>query len=99
MKCVTVLYPNKEDGRFDFDYYMKKHIPMVSGLFGKSIDVQKGVSSLMGSSAAFVCSARIWIDSLEHFQTVMEQHGRRILADISNYTNIEPIIQIDEVLS
>ena len=98
MKCVTVLYPNKEGARFDFDYYMKTHIPMVSGFFGKGIDVQKGVSSPMGSSAAFVCSARIWINSVEHFQTVMEQHGGKILADISNYTNIEPIIQIDEVL-
>jgi len=98
MKCVTVLYPNKDGAKFDFDYYMKKHIPMVSGLFGQGIDVQKGFSP-MGSSVPFVCSARIRIDSVEHFQTVMEQHGRRILADISNYTNIEPIIQIDEVLS
>lgn len=99
MKCVTVLYPNKEGGKFDFDYYMKKHIPMVSELFGKGIDVQKGLLSPAGSSLAFVCTARVWIDSVERFQTIMQQHGGRILADISNYTNIEPIIQIDEVLS
>src|ERR1700691_1379949 len=99
MKCVTVLYPNKEGAKFDFDYYMKKHIPMVSGFFGKGIDVQKGILSPMGPSLAFVCAARVWIDSVEHFDATMKQHGGKILADISNYTNIEPIIQIDEVLS
>jgi len=99
MKCVTVLYPNREGAKFDFDYYMKTHIPMVSGFFGKGIDVQKGLLSPTGSPLAFVCTARIWIDSPEHFQTIMRQHGGRILSDISNYTNIEPIIQIDEVLS
>ena len=99
MKCVTVLYPNKEGAKFDFDYYMKKHIPMVSELSGKGIDVQRGLLSPMGSSLAFVCTARLWIDSVEHFQALMKQHGGKILADIPNYTNIEPILQIDEVLS
>jgi len=99
MKCVTVLYPNKEGAKFDFDYYMKRHIPMVSGLFGKDIDVQKGILSPTGSVVAFVCQARVWIDSVEHFEATMKQHGGQILGDIPNYTNIEPIIQLDEVLS
>jgi uncharacterized protein (TIGR02118 family) len=93
------LYPNKEGARFDFDYYLTKHVPMVAKLFGRKIDVQKGILAPMGSSVAFVCCARIWIDSVEHFQTVMGQHGGKILADIANYTNLEPIVQIDEVLS
>jgi len=28
----------------------------------------------------------------------MAQHGAQIMGDIPNYTNIEPLIQIDEVL-
>jgi len=99
MKCASVIYPNKEGAKFDFDYYMRKHIPMVAGLLDTKIDVQKGISSPMGASVAFVCSARIWIDSVEQFQAMMQQHGATILADIPNYTDIQPIIQIDEVLS
>jgi hypothetical protein len=30
MQRVTVIYPNKTDAKFDFDYYMKKHIPFVA---------------------------------------------------------------------
>jgi len=99
MKCVTVVYPNKEGAKFDFDYYMKKHIPMVAGLLDTKIDVQKGISSPMNASVAIVCTGRIWIDSVEQFQSLMQQHGAAILADIPRYTDIQPIIQIDEVLS
>lgn len=98
MQCATVLYPNKDGAKFDFDYYMTKHIPMVEGFFGKKIDVLKGVLSPMNPRVPFICCARIWIDSMEHFQTTMQQHGSTILGDVTNYTNIEPIVQIDEVL-
>jgi uncharacterized protein (TIGR02118 family) len=98
MQCATVVYPNQPGAKFDFDYYLKKHVPAVAEFFGTSIDVQKGTLSPMGPSLAFICIARIWINSLEHFQTTMEQHGSWILGDVANYTNIQPIVQIDEVV-
>ncbi|MGA8621463.1 MAG: EthD family reductase [Candidatus Sulfotelmatobacter sp.] len=99
MQRVTVTYPNKSDAKFDFDYYMKKHIPFVAGLVGKSIEVRRGISTATGSPAAFVCMATIPIDSVAAFQTIFSQHGAEILADIPNYTNIEPIVQFDEILA
>ena len=99
MQRVTVAYPNKADAKFDFDYYMKKHIPFVAGLGGKSMEVGRGISSATGSPAAFVCVATIPIDSVAKFQAMFSQHGTEILADIPNYTNIEPIIQFDEILA
>ena len=98
MQRVTVVYPNKEGANFDFDYYMKKHIPFVERLAGKSIEVWRGISSANGSSAAFVCLATIPIDSVSQFQAMMSQHGAEVFADIPNYTNIEPIVQFDEML-
>ena len=98
MHCVTVLYLNRSDAKFDFEYYLSKHIPMVAGFFGTGIAVQKGVSSLTGPPAPFVCIARISIHSTDHFQKTMAQHGAQILNDIPNYTNIEPTVQIDEVV-
>jgi uncharacterized protein (TIGR02118 family) len=99
VQCVTVAYPNKTDANFDFDYYMKKHIPWVAGLVGKAIEVRRGISSATGSAAAFVCVASIPIDSVAAFQTLFAQHGAEILADIPNYTNIEPVVQFDEILA
>jgi uncharacterized protein (TIGR02118 family) len=98
MQQVTVAYPNKGDAKFDFDYYMKKHIPWVAGLLGKNIQVRRGISSATGSAAAFVCVATIPIDSVEAFQEVFAKHGADIMADIPKYTNIEPVVQFDEVV-
>ena len=99
MHLVTVLYPHKDGGRFDFDYYMKKHIPRVSGLLGKSIDVRRGLSSPFGTPTHFVAIATIHIDSIDEFQPMFAEHGAEIMADIPNFTNIEPIVQFDEALS
>ncbi|MGC2198138.1 MAG: EthD family reductase [Terriglobales bacterium] len=98
MQRVTVLYPNGADTRFDFDYYLKKHVPWVAGLAGQKIEVRRGLSSPTGSPAAFVCIATIFVNSVEEFQAVLAQHGAKIMADIPNYTNSEPILQFDEIL-
>ena len=98
MERVTVVYPNKADAKFDFDYYMSKHIPWVAGLVGKSIEVRRGISSATGAAAPFVCVATIPINSVAEFRAMFAKHGTEILADVPNYTNIEPIVQFDEIL-
>lgn len=98
MQRVTVLYPNKDGAHFDFDYYMQKHIPMVEGMTGNSIEVRRGLSSASGTAAPFVCVATIQINSLDEFQAVFAKHGAAIMADIPKYTDIEPFVQFDEVL-
>jgi uncharacterized protein (TIGR02118 family) len=99
MQCVTVIYPSKTDQKFDFDYYVTKHIPFVEGIVKKSIEVRRGISTANGAPAAFVCIAAIPIDSVSAFQAMFAKHGAEILADVPNYTNIEPIVQFDEILS
>ena len=99
MERVTVIYPNKADAKFDFVYYMKKHIPFVEGLVGKKIEVRRGISSATGTAAPFVCIATIPVDSLAAFQTIFAQHGAEILADIPKYTNIDPFVQFDEIVA
>jgi uncharacterized protein (TIGR02118 family) len=99
MQCVTVVYPNKKDAKFDFDYYMKKYIPFVAGLVGRSIEVRRGISNATGSPAEFVCIGTIPIDSVAAFQAILAQHGAEIMGDIPNYTNIQPVVQFDEILT
>lgn len=94
---VTVIYPNKDGSKFDFDYYMQEHIPMVERLFGKSIEVRRGISAPTGAPAPYVCIATIAANIAE-FQAVFAQHGAEILGDIPNYTNVEPAVQFDEIL-
>jgi uncharacterized protein (TIGR02118 family) len=98
MHCLTVLYPNKEGAKFDFEYYMEKHIPLANGLLGHQFVVTKGIASAQGGQPAFVCSARMEIGKMEEFLPVLVQHVGALQNDIPNYTNTEPVIQFEELL-
>ncbi len=98
---ITVLYPNTPGSRFDLDYYVTKHCPMVLGLLGaacKGFGVDQGVAGVMPPGApAFRVTAWFLFDSAETFQQAFGPAAGRITADIPNYTDLQPIIQMGEV--
>lgn len=98
---VSVLYPDRDGSKFDMDYYCKRHIPMVQQKLGtacKRVAVEQGVSGATpGSRAAYVAMGHLYFDSAEAFQTAFGPHAQSIMADIPNYTDIEPVIQVSEV--
>ena len=101
MYCVTVLYPNDPDGHFDFAYYRDSHIPMMLELLGDNVlstEVRRGIQAVDGSRAPYLCLLNTHIRSPEQFAQVMAEHSEKVLGDIPNYTNLQPIIQIDETL-
>jgi len=99
---VSVMYPNKEGARFDHTYYRDKHMPLVKERLGdgcKSYTVDKGLAGgAPGAPATYVGMCHIYCDSLEAFQAGMAKHGKEIMGDIANYTDIAPVIQVSEVV-
>lgn len=95
---VSVLYPNGDGSKFDMEYYCNRHIPMVrEKLEGacKGVAVEQGVGGTEpGSPAPFAALGHLLFDSLEAFQTAFGPHAETFMSDISNYTNIQPIVQI-----
>ena len=51
-----------------------------------------------GSPAPFVCIGHVYFNSLDEFQSAMKAHGRELFADVPNFTDIQPQIQISEIL-
>lgn len=99
--CLTVLYPWKSDARFDFDYYIDKHLPMLRQLYGKSVgkmDVHKGLNRSDGSPPGFVGGVTVEITSMEAFDAAANEHRAKLIADVPNFSNITPIAQIDEIV-
>jgi len=98
---VNVLYPRKDGARFDWAYYTGTHMPMVGRKLGAalmSVSVEQGVAGgSPGSPPAFVAMAHLSFESVPAFQAAFTPHAAEIMADISKYTSIEPIIQISEV--
>ncbi|MGQ9599335.1 MAG: EthD family reductase [Anaerolineae bacterium] len=98
---VSVLYPNIEGKKFDMEYYLSTHIPLVQQKLGaalKGTAVEAGLSGMdPGSPAAYVAMGHLYFDSVEAFQTAFGPHAQAIMDDIPNYTDIQPTIQISEV--
>ena len=99
---VSVLYPNQKGCIFDMAYYCNTHIPMVRRLLGsaiKGVAVEQGIGGIApGSQAPYVAMGHLLFASLEAFQKAFEAHAQALLADIPNYTNTQPVIQISEVM-
>ena len=98
---VSVLYPGGEGKTFDMDYYCDKHIPMVRQKLGaacKNVAVEAGIAGgEPGSKPIYVGLGHLYFDSVDAFQNAFGPHAKEILADIPNYTNTQPVIQISEV--
>ena len=98
---VTVLYPNGADTKFDIAYYANKHMPMVKDKCGpacKGIAVDHGVAGgAPGEKPAFIAIGYLFFETAEAFEKSFGPHAPQIMADIPNYTNAKPVIQISEV--
>ena len=98
---VSVMYPNSPDAHFDEAYYRDKHMPMVKQLMGdhcKSWAVDRALSGQDASNAPYIAMGHLFCESVEAFQAGFGPHTKEIMADIPNYTNQKPIIQMSEVL-
>ncbi len=101
---LTVVYPQTPGAKFDYKYYMEKHIPLFKerlSSFGLvRVEVDKGLSGgAPGTPAPFVVMVGAAFNSLEEFQKGLAAHGAELLADIPNYTDIQPQFQISEIIS
>jgi uncharacterized protein (TIGR02118 family) len=98
----SVMYPNTPGARFDHQYYKDKHMPMVKSKMGDSCTrytVDRGIAGgAPGAPAIYVGMCHIFCNSMEAFQAGFGPHAKEIMADIPNYTDLTPVIQISEVV-
>lgn len=63
-----------------------------------SAEVHRGLGGLEpGSAPLFLCVASMKFETIEEFQSGLQKHGEELMADVPNFTNIEPQFQISEV--
>ncbi|MEJ2010521.1 MAG: EthD family reductase [Acidobacteriota bacterium] len=98
---VSVMYPNSPGGRFDMAYYLESHIPMVREKLGgalKGVSVDQGIAGdEPGSPPPYLALAHLLFDSMEAFGAAFGPHEKAIGADVPNYTNVQPVLQVSEV--
>ena len=99
---IAVLYPNETGKTFNHEYYATKHMPMVASLYGEALKhytIEKGLMGRTPDDAApYIGGCAFYFNSLEAYQKAFAPNAEKILGDIPNYTNIQPVIQISEVV-
>lgn len=100
---VAIFYPNGENKTFDMDYYSNKHMPMAASLFGdslKAMSIDKGIANgIPDVPVQYLAIGYFYFDSMSTFENSMGSNSEKLKADVPNYTNIQPMIQISEVLT
>lgn len=99
---VSVLYPNTSGAKFDHDYYRDQHLPLVKTCLGDALlryTIDRGLAGgAPGAPASFVAMCHLYCESVESFQAAFGPKAGQILGDVPNYTDLQPTLQISEVV-
>ena len=100
---VSVMYPNKPGAKFDWAYYLNKHIVAASqklSPFGMVRgEVDKGIGTARPDAPApYLVMAHMYFNNIGDVQKGLSAHGGELMADIPNFTDIQPQVQISEIL-
>lgn len=97
---VSVIYPKTASSTFDHAYYQHKHTKLVQDLWGHhgllSVRVLRGTGSL-GGGADFEVITLLEFTSQEAFLGAAGAHADEVMGDIKNFTNVQPLVQFNEV--
>jgi uncharacterized protein (TIGR02118 family) len=101
MATLSVVYPREPGARFDYDYYQRSHLPLAgrrwSGAGMTGGEALLGKAAADGGESPFFAIGILHFDSAEALQAAMTgEHAAEIIGDIRNFTDVQPIIQVNE---
>ena len=102
MIVVSVIYPAASGAKFDYGYYMATHIPLVrrlwSGMGLREVRVLKGSGTPDGGPPPYLAIALLTFASGEALKAASAEHGEEIFGDVPKFTDISPVVQVNEAL-
>lgn len=101
MATLSVVYPRSPGATFDYDYYQAKHLPLAgrrwadAGMVGG--EALLGQSTPNGSETPYFAIGILHFESADALNAALTgEHAAEILGDIRNFTDAEPVVQINE---
>jgi uncharacterized protein (TIGR02118 family) len=100
---ISLLYPNSPGARFDFDYYLTKHMPasierLSAGKGYKGVSVERGLGGdAPGLPPTYIALCHYLFDSMDNFLAAFGPQAEFLQGDMPNYTDLKPIIQVSQV--
>ena len=101
---ASFLYPVAAGTRFDFDYYLERHVPFARRLLAGAglvkLEIDRGVSGEeRGSEPRCVCVAHLYFETVDDFYRAMDTVGDELGADVPNYTDIAIEVQVSDIVA
>ncbi|UCC16688.1 MAG: EthD family reductase [Dehalococcoidales bacterium] len=98
----SVMYPNDADKKFDMDYYLNKHMPMLHEKLDSvslvKAEIDKGIQGQgEDSPPPYRVICHLYFNSMEDFHKI-HPYEAELFADVPNYTDIVPVIQLSEIV-
>ncbi|WP_163647952.1 EthD family reductase [Modicisalibacter sp. 'Wilcox'] len=96
---VMVAYPNQNDLTFDDRYYLENHVPMVENRLGEHGLRYARIHRGTDATSPYHLIAHLGFDSAEAFESAFDAVGQTLMADVPSFTNVEPVLQVSEVVT
>ncbi|MCP3971605.1 MAG: EthD family reductase [Rhodobacteraceae bacterium] len=98
---LQVIYPVADGTTFDYEYYLSKHMEIVGACMGPHIEstlVTKGLAGGPDAPPGYYAVATILCKDQDAMTAMLAAAGPA-LADIPNFTNVQPHMLIGEVVA
>jgi uncharacterized protein (TIGR02118 family) len=100
---LSVMYPATPGSRFDWNYYLGKHLELSRrlltprGLMRTEID--RGIGSFPpGAPPPYHAVGHLFFRTMDDLQTALAATAAEFIADEPHYTNVPSVVQISEVV-
>lgn len=93
---VSVLYP--QGGKFDYDYYVNKHMQLAHKLLDPFGLVKTEVDKSVGT-APFMAIGHLIFNTIEDMQKGLQAHDPELAADLVHFTDVQPQFQVSEIIA
>jgi uncharacterized protein (TIGR02118 family) len=95
---VLVAYPRKEGWKFDKEYYLSTHMPMVEKYWKKHGFKSFAITEL-NEDGPYTYVAVIEFESAQGWgAAAQDDNTKEIMADVPKFSNVEPVILYGSVI-
>lgn len=101
MAVLTVIYPRSDDAVFDYTYFEVMHLPMVRERWGSAglvgVEALRGLPDAAGNQSPFMAMALVRFATLDQLLAATGgEHMGEIAEDLAKFSNVQPVIQVNE---
>jgi uncharacterized protein (TIGR02118 family) len=101
MKCITVLYPSKDNEDFNFDFYKNRHAKLIEDILGTALartEIRRGLPGPDGKLPAHIATITFWIRDWTAYEAAMAARAPELIAEVPLFSKQQPSFQVDELV-